>query len=56
MHGNNDTQGAVRAAESITKALGWQKVHEALEFTGVDKDARDACFELGGTVAASLMD
>ena len=27
VHGNNDTQGAVRAAESIAKALGWERVH-----------------------------
>jgi len=56
VHGNNDTQGAVRAAESITKALGWQKAHEAVEITGsIDKAAREACFDLGGTLAASLM-
>lgn len=54
--GNNDAQGAIRAAESITKGLGWTKVHEAVAITsGVDKNAKDACFDLGGTVAASLM-
>lgn len=56
VHGNNDTTGAVRAAESIVSALKWEKVHAAVEITGgVDKDAREACFDLGGTVAASLM-
>ncbi len=56
VHGNNDTGGAVRAAESITAALGWTKVHEPIEITaGADKAAREACFDLGGTVAASLM-
>ena len=57
VHGNNDTQGALRAAESITQALGWRKVHEAVEVTGpIDKDVREACFDLGGTVAVSLME
>jgi multimeric flavodoxin WrbA len=56
VYGNNDTQGAVRAAESITRALGWTKAHEAVTITGgVDKAARDACFDLGGTLAASVM-
>ncbi|SHH62376.1 NADPH-dependent FMN reductase [Jatrophihabitans endophyticus] len=56
VHGNDGTQGAVRAAESITKALGWQQVHKPVEITGgAGKDARAACFELGGTVAAALM-
>lgn len=54
--GNNSVEGAVRAAESITKGLGWQKAHEAVEITGgADKAAKEACFDLGGTVAASLM-
>lgn len=56
VHGNQGVDGAVRAAESITKALGWTKVHEPVTTMGMpDKDARDACFDLGGTVAASLM-
>ena len=56
VHGNNDTAGAVRAAESITSALGWQRVHEPVTVTGAaDKDAREACWDLGATVAASLV-
>lgn len=57
VHGNNDLAGAVRAAESITKGLGWTKAHETLELVGApDKAAREACFDLGGTLAASLME
>jgi multimeric flavodoxin WrbA len=56
VHGNSDTQGAVRAAESITRALGWRKAHDVVEITGpVDAAVREACFDLGATVAASLM-
>lgn len=56
VHGNSDTDGAVRAAESITKGMGWRRVHEPVVVTGgIDKAAREACFDLGGTVAASLM-
>ncbi|GAB2482066.1 flavodoxin family protein [Jatrophihabitans fulvus] len=56
VHGNNDAQGAVRAAESITQGMGWRKAVEPLVVTGpVDKDVREAAFELGGTLAASLM-
>ncbi|MEO9139213.1 MAG: flavodoxin [Jatrophihabitans sp.] len=57
VHGNNDLAGAVRAAESIAKGLGWTKVHETLQLIGApDKAAREACFDLGATVAASLME
>jgi multimeric flavodoxin WrbA len=57
VHGNNDTEGAIRAAESIIKALGWQQVHEPVTVIGApDKSAREACWDLGATVAASLME
>lgn len=55
VHGDNDTAGAVRAAESITKALGWRPAHQPVSVTGaVTKDAREAVWELAATVAASL--
>jgi multimeric flavodoxin WrbA len=55
VHGNNDTAGAIRAAESITEALGWARVHEPVTVVGApDKQAREACWDLGATVAASL--
>jgi multimeric flavodoxin WrbA len=57
VHGNTDTTGAVRAAESITKGLGWQQVHAAVTVSGAaTKDDIEACWDLGATVAASLMD
>jgi multimeric flavodoxin WrbA len=57
VHGNNDTEGASRAIESIGGALGWELVAAPLRVTGqVDKRVRGAAFELGGTLAASLMD
>ena len=56
VHGNNDTQGAVRAVESIAKGMGWRRVHEPVTVTGaVDKNATEAVWELAATVAASLL-
>jgi multimeric flavodoxin WrbA len=55
VHGNNDTTGAVRAAESITSAMGWVRVHDPVTVLGPpDKTATEACWELGATVAATL--
>jgi len=57
IHGNNDTVGALRAVLKLTGGLGWKPVAEALELTGApDATAREACYELGATVAASLME
>jgi multimeric flavodoxin WrbA len=56
VHGDNDPTGAVRAAESITKAMGWQRVHEPVAVTGaVTKQSREAVWELAATVAAALI-
>jgi len=56
VHGNLDTEGAVRAVESIADGLGWQRVAEPVTVTGSpDKAALEACWELGATVAATLM-
>jgi len=56
VHGNNDTAGASRAIESITGALEWVQAASPLLVTGpVDRQAREAAFELGGTLAATLM-
>jgi multimeric flavodoxin WrbA len=56
VHGNNDTAGAVRGIESVTTGLGWEKVTPVVSVTG-EPDRADlrACWELGATVAASLM-
>ena len=56
VHGNNDATGAIRAAESITKGLGWERVHAPVEVVGApSKEDLEACWDLGATVAASLM-
>ena len=56
VHGNSDTTGAVRAVESITKGLSWRPVAAPLSVIGdPGKDDLEACYELGGTVAATLM-
>src|SRR4051794_24325442 len=55
VHGNNDTEGAVRAAESITKGMGWERVHAPVTIIGAPtKDDFEACWDLGATLAATL--
>jgi multimeric flavodoxin WrbA len=55
VHGNNDTAGAVRGVESITKALGWERVHEPVTVIGApDKAATGSVWELAATVAATV--
>jgi hypothetical protein len=55
VHGNNDTEGAVRAAESITKGLGWERVHVPVTVVGSPtKEDTEAGWDLGATVAATL--
>lgn len=57
LHGNEGTEGAERAVESIATGLGWTK---ATEFVIVSnkptKDDLQACWELGASVAAQLME
>ncbi|NHD19081.1 MULTISPECIES: NAD(P)H-dependent oxidoreductase [unclassified Actinopolyspora] len=56
VHGNEGTEGAIRAARSITTGLGWKQVAEPVDLTGQpDSEGLDACWELGATVAAGLM-
>src|SRR5664279_3892613 len=56
VHGNNDAGGAIRAAESITKGMGWERVHEPVVVIGSPgKDDLEAVWELAATVAASLL-
>ena len=55
VHGNQGVEGAVRAAELITKGLGWQPAHAPVTVMGApSKDDREACWDLGATVAATL--
>jgi NAD(P)H-dependent FMN reductase len=56
VHGNNDTAGAVSAVERLTTGLALTKAAEVLEVaTGVDAAVRERAYELGGTLAATLM-
>lgn len=56
VHGNNDTTGALRGIEAITTGLAWTKAAETVSVTGEPgKQDLDACWELGATVAATLM-
>ena len=55
VHGASDTSGAVRAIETITAGLGWQAAHAPVLVIGPPtKDDREACWDLGATVAATL--
>jgi NAD(P)H-dependent FMN reductase len=57
VHGNLDSTGAVRAIETITTGLGWRPVAPVLVVGGAPtRQSREACYELGGTLAATLMD
>lgn len=57
VHGRYDTTGAVRSVQSIVPALGWRQAAPVLEVLGdVDAASTDRAYELGGTVAALLME
>jgi multimeric flavodoxin WrbA len=56
VHGNEGTEGAVRAVEGITKALGWSPVAAPVTIMGTpNKNDLQSCWELGATTAATLM-
>ena len=56
MHGNEGTEGAVKAIASVTKALGWQQTAAPVVVMGSPGKADlAACKELGGVLAATLM-
>ncbi|MGI9123260.1 MAG: flavodoxin family protein, partial [Mycobacterium sp.] len=56
VHGNNDTIGAASAVDRIATGLGLVKAADVLEVTGsVDAAVRQKSYELGGTLAATLM-
>lgn len=57
IHGNEGTEGAEKAVENITAGLGWKKAFDFVTASAKPgKDALDACWELGATVAAQLME
>jgi hypothetical protein len=57
VHGNNDTVGAANAVDKVATGLALTKVADTLEIIGApDAKAREQAYELGGTLAALLMD
>ena len=57
LHGNEGTEGAERGVMSITTGLGWAKAAENVLVSGKpSKSDLQACWELGATVAAQLME
>ncbi|MDY6869895.1 MAG: flavodoxin family protein [Actinomycetota bacterium] len=57
LHGNEGTEGAGRAVDSITTGLGWVKATEYVVVSGKPTKADvDACWNLGATLAATLME
>jgi hypothetical protein len=57
LHGNEGTEGAERGVASITTGLGWVKAFDDVVISGKpSKEQRQACWELGATVAAALLD
>ncbi|GDY29171.1 flavodoxin family protein [Gandjariella thermophila] len=56
VHGNQGTEGAVRAVDGIASGLEWQKVANPVCVMGQPgREDIEACWELGATVAATLM-
>jgi multimeric flavodoxin WrbA len=56
VHGNQGTEGAVKAVETIAEGLKWKRVAETVTvFGSPDKAALESCWELGATMAANLM-
>lgn len=56
LHGNEGTEGAERALDGIAAGLGWVKTAETVVVMGRPTKADvEACWNLGATVAASLM-
>lgn len=57
LHGNEGTEGAANAVTSITTGLAWTKAAEYVVVSGKPSKADlEACWELGATVAAQLME
>ncbi|WP_410569177.1 flavodoxin family protein [Amycolatopsis sp. cmx-4-61] len=56
IHGNSDTSGTRRQLLAITTGLAWAEAADPVISTGEpDKKTLEACTELGGTLAATLM-
>ncbi|MBU9764625.1 flavodoxin family protein [Mycobacterium sp. TNTM28] len=57
LHGNEGSEGAVRALDGITSGLGWVRAAKTVIVSGKPTKADvEACWNLGATVAAQLME
>jgi hypothetical protein len=57
LHGNNDTVGAVKAVEKVCTGLSLTQAADVMEVIGaIDAKVRERAYELGGTLAATLME
>jgi multimeric flavodoxin WrbA len=57
LHGNEGTEGAERGVDAITTGLCWVKAAGTVVVSGKPSKADiEACWELGATVAAQLME
>ncbi|HZU49745.1 MAG TPA: flavodoxin [Mycobacterium sp.] len=57
VHGNNDTIGAATAVDKVATGLSLTKAADVLEVVGgIDATVRERAYELGGTLAATLME
>lgn len=56
IHGNQGTEGAARGLSAITTGLGWTQCAALVTVNGAPaRDDIEACWNLGATVAATLM-
>ena len=57
VHGNDDVDGALRGVDRIVTGLGWRQVCGHVRVLGApDRAAVEACWNLGATVAATLVE
>ncbi|KAA8962536.1 flavodoxin family protein [Mycobacterium sp.] len=57
VHGNNDTVGAVASVDKVATGLSLAKAADVLDVVGaIDAQVRERAYELGGTLAATLME
>jgi multimeric flavodoxin WrbA len=56
VHGNQGTEGAITAVESIAKGMGWTAAARPVTVMGEPTKADlESCWELGATLAATLV-
>jgi multimeric flavodoxin WrbA len=57
VHANSDATGAIRSVETVATGLRWRCVHEPIVVRAEpDRAALEACWDLGATVAAVLLE